>query len=121
MSSVTDPSRTTSHIIKGISKILTEIIDENEASLTKNVKDRASKLHNPKSIFSCKTPPSISIEAYLGRILKYSKIEESTLIITLIYLDRVCDMHNLDLTNHNIHRYFLLILQNADLFCNGGY
>ena len=90
-------------LIKGLSNILNEIIEENNNN---NLVSRAIKT-NPletKSVFNCKTPPSISIENYLERILRYSKIDESTLIISLIYLDRVCDYHKLDLTFYNIHR-----------------
>jgi hypothetical protein len=102
MSSVSEPSRTR-HTIQGISKILNEIIEENESNL-RNANCGQSK-HDPKFVFSCRTPPTITLDAYFDRILKYSKIEESTLIISLIYLDRVCDLHNLDLSSFNIHRY----------------
>jgi hypothetical protein len=90
-------------LIKGLSTILNEIVEENI-----NHKVIPRGIINLKSdeisVFNCKNPPSISIENYLERILKYSKIDESTLIISLIYLDRVCDYHNLDLTLNNIHR-----------------
>ena len=93
----------TRNIISILSKILNEIIEEN-----KNIKNGVVKEKNPKndsySLFYCKTPPVISIEAYLERILKYSKLEDSSLIISLIYLDRVCDKNNVELINNNIHR-----------------
>jgi hypothetical protein len=63
---------------------------------------------NIKSGFTSKKPPAITIEAYLERILKYSHIEESTLILSLIYIDRVCDINNIQMTNFNIHRYYLI-------------
>ena len=51
--------------------------------------------------------PGISIEDYLYRIKKYSKLEDSTLILSLIYIDRVSRDHNILLTKHNIYRICL--------------
>ncbi len=56
------------------------------------------------SVFSSKKPPSITIIAYLERIVKYMQIEESTLILCLIYIDRVCDVNKIQLNDNNIHR-----------------
>jgi len=39
--------------------------------------------------------------------VKYLKIEESTLIITLLYLDRLCEKTPIELTDYNIHKYFI--------------
>ena len=64
-----------------------------------------------KSIFSAKKRPTISIKAYLDRIIKYSKIEESTLIIILIYIDRLCENNELKLNEYNIHRYILILFK----------
>ncbi len=36
--------------------------------------------------------------------MKYSKIEPSTIIISLIYIDKICENSNIQLTNLNIHR-----------------
>jgi len=52
--------------------------------------------------------PSIEIGSYLKRIVKYSYLEESTLIISLIYLDRYCEVTKLILSNENI--YWLLLI-----------
>ena len=65
----------------------------------------------PKNIFTSKKPPSISIQSYFERIIKYSKIEESTLIVTLIYIDRLCDFSQLVLTEFNIHRYKIIYIK----------
>jgi hypothetical protein len=40
----------------------------------------------------------------MERIVKYSKLEESTLIISLVYIDRLCDFTGLLLGDMNIHR-----------------
>jgi len=44
---------------------------------------------------------------YLDRIAKYTKIEESTIILTLIYIDRICDFRNIHLSIYNIHRMII--------------
>ncbi len=64
---------------------------------------------NNKSIqfFSSKKIPSISIYDFLERIVKYSKIEKSTLVLIFIYIDQLCDMNNVDLTFYNIHKLIL--------------
>ena len=91
------------NLIKGLSKVLTEIIQENSTDIQKKSNNFSYKV-DFKSMFSCKNPPSISIDGYLERIIKYSKLEESTLIISLIYIDRICDYNNLELSLNNIHR-----------------
>ena len=55
-------------------------------------------------VFSANLIPNISIQDYLIRIQTYSKIEKSTLIISLILIDRICQRANLTLTYYNIHR-----------------
>ena len=42
--------------------------------------------------------------------MKYSKPEPSTIVISLIYIDKCCEMTNIQLTNFNIHRYIFLII-----------
>ena len=54
--------------------------------------------------FISKKVPQITIKNYLKRIMKYSKPEPSTVIISLIYIDKVCENSNLKLTQFNIHR-----------------
>ena len=44
---------------------------------------------------------------FFGRIKKYTKIEKSTLIIILIYADRICTTSGIILNPYNIHRIIL--------------
>jgi hypothetical protein len=109
-------------LIKSVSSILSEIINENNVEF-KNFKETDKQ----KSIFYSKKPPTISIQHYLERIVKYSKMEDSTLIITLIYIDRLCDLNQLHLNNYNIHRIILATITIAikynedDYFSNDYY
>jgi len=90
-------------IIKTISNIITEIVEENKfLNLSKETLDLQKKL----SFFS-KIPASVTIIKYIERIIKYSHIEESTFIISLIYIDRICEYNNIILTEGNIHRILI--------------
>jgi len=79
-------------LLKDIAGTLTTIISQNKNP--KNQNDTFSHGHMPK----------ISLFDYLLRIQKYSGIENSTIIIALIYIDRICIKKGITLTNYNIHR-----------------
>ena len=83
--------------------ILIHIIKEN-----KNLPDYAEKIKNSlNEPFSCIDKPDISLLDYLKRILKYTKIEFSTLILSMIYLDRICK-EKIFLNEFNIHRIMFI-------------
>ena len=48
--------------------------------------------------------PSISIKQFFERIVKYTKLENSTLVLILIYIDRLCDIKKFRLNYYNIHK-----------------
>ena len=56
--------------------------------------------------------PGISLLDYLRRILKYVKIEYTTLIIAMIYIDRICK-EKVFLNEFNIHRIMLISIYMA--------
>ena len=93
-----------------VSEILTEISNQNS-----NVE------FNPDDPFSTKSPSKVTLQYFFGRIKKYTKIEKSTLIIILIYADRMCTTSGIILNPHNIHRIILgclllAIKYNEDLY-----
>jgi hypothetical protein len=88
------------NLIKSISQTLSSILENSKTQ--NNYKEIIKK--QSKMVFSANLIPNISIEDYLIRIQTYSKIENSTLIISLILIDRVCQRNNLTLTYYNIHR-----------------
>ena len=57
--------------------------------------------------FTNKNIPSISIKDYLLRLSKLSKVNESTIILILIYIDRICNINHFLLTYFNIHKLIL--------------
>ena len=79
-----------------ISTILTEISGQNS-----NIE------FNPDDPFSTKFAPKVTLQYFFGRIKRYAQIEKSTLIIILIYADRMCTTSGIILNPHNIHRIIL--------------
>ena len=99
-----------SKLEKNIATILTEISGQNS-----NVE------YNSEDPFSTKYVSDVTLEYFFSRIKKYTKIEKSTLIIILIYADRICTTSGIILNPHNIHRIILgclllAIKYNEDLY-----
>ena len=85
------------------SRILLHILEEN-----KKTKDYYKKINsNQDGHFTIKMKPSLSLLDYLRRILKYTRIEFSTLIISMIYIDRICK-EKVFLNEFNIHRIMVI-------------
>ena len=82
-------------LLKEISDTLSTIVAKNKTY---------SKLKKEKSQFNHKNIPKISLYDYLFRIQKYAEIEDSTIIIALIYIDRICNKKGIILSKYNIHR-----------------
>ena len=99
--------------IELIADLFVNICEENKAKkCNKNI-----YLKN----FANKNIPTISIKDYLLRLNKHSKVNESTIIIILIYIDRICNMNHFILTYYNIHKlilaaFILAIKYNEDSF-----
>ena len=91
-----------SNLIEIISFSLLEKITKNKE--IKNYKEKIKS--QKKSLFTSKKIPNISIGDYLERIKKFTNINDSTLIICLIYLDRYLKMNKIILTEFNVHRLF---------------
>ena len=51
--------------------------------------------------------PCISIENYLKRLFYYTKIDISTLILAIIYIDNFCELNGYILTLNNIYRIIM--------------
>ena len=82
-----------------ISDILKDICEEGKSN-----KGEKLLLINP---FISKNIPSISIDDYIGRLFKYSKVSHEIFILVLIYIDRVCQNHKINLNYNNIHKIIL--------------
>ena len=87
-------------LIRAIAITLNSILETN-----KNLENYKEIIRDQsRQAFSGNIIPSISIKDYLIRIQTYSNIERSTLIISLIYIDRFCNKAKVTLTHYNIHR-----------------
>lgn len=87
-------------MIEKISILLSDICDEN----AKLYKTENSQYIKP---FLSKNIPQISINDYIERLYKYNKINSSTIILILIYIDRICNINKFKLTYFNIHKLIL--------------
>ena len=54
--------------------------------------------------FTSYKKPSLSIKDYLFRIQNYTEAEDNTIIIALMYIDRLSDISSVLLTPYNVHR-----------------
>ena len=86
-------------IIEKISDLFSDICDENN-------KDYQKEKNNLIKPFISMNP-SISIKDYLERLYKYCRINISTIILVLIYIDRICNINKFKLTYYNIHKLIL--------------
>ena len=84
--------------IISISKILETLVEKN--SKIKRQKIKENSLIKP---FFTENIPEISIKDYLNRIIYYTKINENTLIASLIYIDRLF-IKNIPINNYSIYR-----------------
>jgi len=91
-------------IINTISELLKDICQENNSIEVNN--DNIA-INKRIKIFILKKIPSISIKDYLIRLSKYSKISCSTLILILVYIDRLCKMYNFKINYFNIYKFIL--------------
>jgi hypothetical protein len=87
------------NIIDSISKNLKEIIKE-------NIQNNQMK-YVQNDIFFFNTIPGISINDYINRIYKYTKMNISTLIMSIIYIDKFCENERYVLCMNNIHKLLL--------------
>ena len=85
------------HIIDAIALNLKDIINENQS----NAK------YAQQDIFYLSFVPPISLKDYIKRIMRYTKMEISTLINSIIYIDNFCDKNKYYLTPNNIFRILL--------------
>jgi hypothetical protein len=86
--------------IAAISKILLEIIEDNISD--REINDSIAKQKD--SPFNAKKKPVVEVKIYLERIVRYTNLEESTLVLSLIYIDQLCSKNDFILTPLNIHR-----------------
>lgn len=98
-----EPNKRDFNKIYSISMALIQLISENHSKPTYKTKLKEQK----KSNFNSRMLPRISLSDYIDRIHKYTKIEDSTLTLGLIYIDRLCKRQKIVLTEYNVHRIIM--------------
>ena len=86
-------------IIEKVSEVLQDICDEN--------KNDTNLFYKPLECFYSRIIPLVSIQEYLEYIYKYTKIDSSTIIIMLIYIERICNMNKFKISYYNIQKLIL--------------
>jgi hypothetical protein len=104
-------------LLEEISSVLEAIIRQNKNG--KNTENKYIEIFYTQE-------PSISIYDYLDRIQKYLNVNNSTIILSLIYIDRICKEKGIKLRKNNIHRILftsivLSIKYNEDKFCKNSF
>ena len=87
-------------------QIITSISSNLEDLIIDNLND-IYKLYVKSDIFFLNHIPQISIEDYIKRILKYTQMNISSLILAIIYIDKMCEKNSYILCFNNIHRLIL--------------
>ena len=105
ISSTTKKDKNYKKIIIILSKIIGTVIE-------KSVKyHEVNKTKEKKDINFCsKEIPNISITNYILRLTKKINIEPSTLILGIIYFDKICNKGNIILSFLNVYRLILISL-----------
>ena len=96
-------------LVKKIGEILQIVIEQN-----KTLDNYKEKLSSQKDMsFTSYNKPSLSVQDYLIRIATYSEAEDNTIILSLIYIDRVSETSSVILTPYNVHRLIFVSLLTA--------
>ena len=103
---IKDEKKEDETLLNKINQILEIVLKEN-----KKLKNYKEKLNSQKNMsFSSSYVPPISLKQYLSRILNYTEAEESTIIIALIYLDRLSGISKVILTPYNVYRIIFVAI-----------
>ena len=96
-------------------KLLKKICILLEALIDLNPVRKSKKEMINKTIFDLKRLPLISLYDYLYRIIKYTRINDNTLINALIYIDRIHE-NKFIITHYNIYKLIFIAIVLAAKF-----
>eukprot|EP00128_Syssomonas_multiformis_P003763 Colp12_sorted_trinity150504_noHs@13708 len=104
----TDPQDT---VIELVAAVLESIVSRNDSFPV-----------NVLTHFHARSPPPISIKAYITRFAKYAPCGNECFVLALIYLDRVVENHpEFVITSLDVHRLLITALTLASKFCQDKY
>ncbi len=81
------------NMLISVSSLLSDIVKNSRIQLE----------HINHNMFQSLELVNIPIDNYFDRLVRYSNIEESTIILMLIYIDRLCEYNNITLIMENLH------------------
>ena len=87
------------HIISAIALNLKDLIEENKKN---------NNFFWKNNIFYLEQIPPISLEDYIRHLVKYTNMNISTLILSIIYIDQFCEKYRYILSLNNIYRLLLI-------------
>ena len=117
--SISNSSTTITSLSDNVSFINEKLIQKIYTVLEKVIKlnnSNSSNSQKNKNIFNCDEIPNISLYNYLFRIQKYLSVEDNTLILALIYIDRICKDGKYMINNYNIHKILFVAIISAIKF-----
>ena len=100
-------------IVHSVSKLLLEILEENKS----NQSIILVQIVHSNTAFDSVCAPTMSIKDYIERIVSLSKTEESTLILTLIFVDRICEKNRIQLNYFTVFKYNTIQLIKTHFHC----
>eukprot|EP01059_Diplonema_ambulator_P037196 TRINITY_DN96_c0_g4_i2.p1 TRINITY_DN96_c0_g4~~TRINITY_DN96_c0_g4_i2.p1 ORF type:complete len:182 (+),score=59.03 TRINITY_DN96_c0_g4_i2:59-547(+) len=77
------------------------------ADLFKKVSSSSKKKAVSLSLYDGEKAPGIPLDEYLKRLVRYTGCDMDTVIIAIIYIDRICINANIIITENNVHRLLL--------------
>ena len=89
------------HIIKAIAANLKDIIEQNKQM-------GMNKYLWKDQVFYLEQVPPISLEGYIRHLVKCTNMNISTLILSIIYIDKFCEKIKYILSYNNIYRLILI-------------
>ena len=105
ISSTTKKDKNYKKIIIILSKIIGSVIEKSvKYHEVNNLKEKK------ETNFCSKEIPNITITNYILRLTKKINIEPSTLILGIIYFDKICNKGNIILSFLNVYRLILISL-----------
>lgn len=105
----------TPRVLRILSSVLQRTISKNEKSM------KVSKKKDAVTIFHGLRAPTLSIQQYLERILKYCSCSPSCFVVAYIYLERFLQRTGAYLTSLNAHRLLITSVMVAAKFMDDEY
>ena len=84
-----------------------EIISDLLNNICEGNKDKSELVNIKIKPFMTMNIPTMSIKDYLLRLSQFANISESTIILILIYIDRICKINNFHLNFRNIYKLII--------------